>query len=525
MTDCDEGVRMSTTAVQDPSVTRNRYLGTMAATCLAVFAAQYTNAMPGALNGTFQQVFHAAGTQLQWISAASMIPVVAFELTFGVLGDIWGRKKLLFAGTGLAVLGSIVIALAQTVQMMWVGQAIIGLAAGIMFPISLSLIAAVTPDLRSRSRSIAIWAGFLSIGAAASPLVGGFAAEHGAWRAAYVVAAVIGVIAVLLTFRVAESSAPEGRVLDIPGQVTLALGLLAVLFAIVQGSGVGWAKPEIIAGFVAGAALLVAFVVIELRSRVPLIRLSLFSNRAFAIAAVVAAVGMFGYLTYCFSMSIWISAAQHQNPLTIGILMVFVQGPAFVLIPVVSYLIRRVAPQFVLTVGFVLISAGAFLASRSDINDLAWATFILPSVLVGIGFAFTIGSITAVAINTVPLSYAGMASATTNMFRDLGFALGPVLGGAIGFSAAANRFVSSLSTSHLPPAVVGAAQHIPPLGAVNIPHFPAAGLALTALGHGFSLAFVVAALAALAAAVITLVGLHGIARQTEDAFTLEAEAA
>jgi len=516
---------VSTTAVQkDPPVLGRRYLGTMAATCLAVFVAQYTNAMPGALNGTFQQVFHAAGTQLQWISAASMIPVVVFELTFGVLGDLWGRKKLLFVGIGLAVLGSVVITLAQTVQMMWAGQVIIGLGAGIMFPISLSLIAAVTPDLRTRARSIAIWAGCLSIGAAASPLVAGFAAEHGHWRAAYVVAAVIAVIAMLLTFGVTESSAPEGRVLDIPGQITFALGLTLVLFAIVQGSEVGWAKPEIVTGFVAGAVLLAAFVVIELRAPVPLLRLSLFANRSFAVAAVVATVGMFGYLTYCFSMSIWISAAQRQNPLTIGILMVFVQGPALLLIPFVSYLIRKVAPQLVLTSGFVLMSAGAFLASRSDINDMAWATFILPSVLVGIGFAFTIGSITAVAINTVPLNYAGMASATTNMFRDLGFALGPVLGGAIAFSASANRFESSLATSHLPAPVVGAAQHIPPLGAVNIPHFPAAGLALNALGHGFSIAFVVASIAALAAAVVTLVGLQGVARQTEDAF-LQAEAA
>jgi MFS family permease len=517
---------MSTIAVQqDPAVSRTRYLGTMAATCLAVFMAQYTNAMPGALNGTFQQVFHAAGTQLQWISAASMIPVVVFELTFGVLGDMFGRRKLLFAGTGLAAVGSVVITLAHTVQVMWAGQAIIGLAAGIMFPISLSLIAAVTPDLRSRARSIAIWAGFLSIGAAASPLVAGFSAEHGHWRAAYIVAAVLALIALLLTFRVAESSAPEGRVLDIPGQVTFALGLISVLFAIVQGSEVGWGQPEIVTGFVLGAVLLVAFVVIELRAPVPLLRLSLFANRSFAIAAVVAAVGMFGYLTYCFSMSIWISAAQRQSPMTIGILMVFVQGPAFVFIPVVSYLIRKVAPQLVLTVGFVLMSAGAFIASRSDINDLAWARFILPSVLVGIGFACTIGSITAVAINTVPLSYAGMASATTNMFRDLGFALGPVLGGAIGFSAAASKFTSSLPASHLPAAIVGAAQHIPPLGAVNIPHFPAASLALTALGHGFSIAFLVASIAALVAAVVTLIGLQGTGHQTEDAFTLEAEAA
>jgi hypothetical protein len=271
--------------------------------------------------------------------------------------------------------------------------------------------------------------------------------------------------------------------------------------------------------------LLAAFIVIELKSRVPLIHLSLFRNRSFSIAAVVAVVGMFGYLTYCFSMSIWIGAAQHQNPMTIGILFIFIQGPAFVFIPVVSHLIRKVPPQFVLTVGFVLMAIGCFIASRADIHNLAWENFILPSLLVGIGFACTVGSITAVAINTVPLSYAGMASATTNMFRDLGFVVGLVLGGSIAFSLAGSNFVSSLATSHLPAAVTAQAQHIPPMGAINIAHFPAAGLALNALGHGFSIAFLVAAIATLASAAATLIGLHRTAHQTSPALALEPEAA
>jgi hypothetical protein len=142
-------------------------------------------------------------------------------------------------------------------------------------------------------------------------------------------------------------------------------------------------------------------------------------------------------------------------------------------------------------------------------------------LLVGIGFACTVGSITAVAVNTVQPAYVGMASATTNMLRDLGFVLGLVLGGAIAFSAAGSRFTASLATSHLPAAVVGAAQHIPPMGAINIPNFPAAGLATDALGHGFSVAFVVGAVAA--AAMATLAGLHRTTRQASGADVLAPE--
>lgn len=227
-----------------------------------------------------------------------------------------------------------------------------------------------------------------------------------------------------------------------PGQVTLALGLIAILFAATQGSEAGFARPEIIGAFVAGLVLLGAFVVIELRTDVPLLRLNIFANRSYSVVAIATVVGMFAFLATCYSMSIWLGAIQHQSALKIGVLFLFIQGPAFVLVPLVSHLIRNFSPRWVLTVGFALIAVSGIWCSTFDVHDVSWTRFIGPMLVLGVGFALTVGSVTAVAINTVPMRLAGMASATTNLLRDFGFALGPVLIAAF----AVSRANSDLST-------------------------------------------------------------------------------
>ena len=505
------------------------YIPTVVAGCFAVFLAQVAYSLPGALNGTFQQEFATTGSQLTWITAAFAIPMVVLELTTGVIGDLFGRKRLLQAGAVLTVIGSLVSALAETVQMMWIGMIVAGIGAAILYPISLALIAAVAPGEQGRAKAIALWAGFLSIGAAVSPLLGGAFAENGSWRGAYAVVIGAAVVSFLITFKATDSSAPEGRKLDIPGQITLAVGLVALLYAATQGSETGFSDPEIIAATVAGVVLLAAFVVIELRTEVPLLNLRLFANRAYAIVAIATAVGMFAFLAICYSMSIWLGAIQHQSALKIGVLFLFIQGPALLLVPVVSHLIHNVSPRWVLSSGFALMAVTGVWCSTFDVADMSWTRFIAPMTIMGVGFALTVGSITAVAINTVPLRLAGMASATTNLLRDLGFALGPVLIAALAIGKANDTMLDGLGeaigASGLQPPhseIAGGIAHEGGAMAINsMPVVPGPGpdaapvpmpqqlheLAFSALGGAYSTAFLVAGICAAAAAVLTMVGL------------------
>jgi hypothetical protein len=321
----------------------------------------------------------------------------------------------------------------------------------------------------------------------------------------------------------AESTAPEGRGLDIPGQITFAVGLIAVLYALVQGGEDGWGQPHIVIAVVLGLVFLGLFVAVERRVATPLLDLDIFRNRAFSVASVVTVVGMFAFLGACFSFSIWLGAVQHQSPARVGIPLLLIQAPAFLLIPVISRLLARVSARWLLTVGFALMAVGAWLASRLDVLDMSLVPMVAPALLIGVGFALSVSSFTAVAINTVPLHLAGMASATTNLLRDLGFALGPILVGAVALSTAGEQLGAALATADLPPDQAGAVTAVFEAGgplALNSlpPDAPGAAahqLALTSLGDGFSTAFVVCSIAALAATLLTLIGLSGRRRESQ----------
>jgi MFS family permease len=539
------------TAQTGPVSGRGSVRATFIAAYSAVTLAQITNALPGALNGTFAVEFHTSGAGLTWIAGMFMMGIVVFELSWGVLGDLFGRKKLLYAGAVVSVAGSVLAALATTTEMMIAAQAVGGIGAGILFPISLSMIAAITPDHRARAKVIATWAGFLSLGAVISPMLAGLTAQaftvagFSGWRVAYYIAAAIAVAVLIVAVGAKDSAAAEGRKLDLPGQFTLALGLIAVLFATVTAVDAGFGSAEVVASYVAGAVLLVAFVVIETRTRQPLIHLSLFKNSAYSITGIVAVTGMFAFLAVCYSTSVAVGGLALAEAWKVGVLFVFIQGPAFAFIPVVGWLIHHVAPRWVLTAGFAFMAASAFwlstvpLGTPEAFGGTPWTAFIPPLLLLGIGFALTVGSITAVAINTVPPQHIGMASATTNLLRDLGFALGPVIGSAIAFGVGATAFAAPLAGilggAGLPADAVAGLSNVPPLGYLSgwdgvIAQFtgqataggaPAQavdgmvkaltsaqpqiqGVAGTSLGQGFQAVYLAAGIAAILSAVLTL---------------------
>ncbi|GAA2115953.1 MFS transporter [Kitasatospora saccharophila] len=497
------------------------YAGTLAAACGAVFTAQVANALPASLNGLFQQDLHTHGSQLTWITSAFMIAVVCFEFTFGILGDLFGRRRLVAAGTALVAAGSTVAALAPNVQTLWVGAALNGLGAGAMFPGSLTAITAVTRTARQRVHAVALWSGFLSAGAAVPPLIGGAFARVGSWRGSFWVLVGLALASVVLTLLLlAESKSAEGRKFDVAGQVSFALGLVLVLYGAVEGPESGWGTGPVVGAFVAGGLLLAGFVAVELRAEAPILDLRLFRNRAYAVSSVVAVIGMLAFLGSCFATSMWLGPVQHQDPLRVAVPFLLLQGPAFVLIPVVSRLLHRVAPARLLAAGCTLMAVGAFLATGLDVTDPGLGAFVAPTLLIGVGFALTVSSMTAVALDSVPPRLAGMASATTNMLRDLGFALGPVVVGAVALSHAGSAFAGKLPASGLPAEQLGAATAIGRAGgpiAVNslppdAPGAAAHALALDALGSGFTTAFLICGIAATAATALTLVGMLGTRR-------------
>ncbi|MGX5210434.1 MFS transporter [Streptomyces violaceus] len=533
--------------------------GTLIAAALCVFMAQFALTVPAGLNGLFQQDFHTSASELTWITDAFLVPVTVLELTFGLLGDMFGRRRLLVGGSVLVAVGFVVCVLTPgpeaghgtRLAVLWTGQIIAGIGAAAVIPTTLAMIAAGTHTPRARARSISVWAAALSMGSVLSPLACGLVAQSqfgswpdSGWRWAFIVVVVLAAVSAVLAFVLAkDSKSPEGRSLDWPGQITIAVAAVALLFAVIQGPTSGWGSIEVIGGFAVAAVFLVAFVLAERRSASPLLQLDLFANRNFTVAAIVTVVGMFCYLGTGYVTSIRLTAIQGFTPLKASLAFIVFNGvSALIQVPIASRLIERYDPKWVLGGGLLLLGAGDFWMASIPIGRQSVTPLIAPLVVAGAGVAFVLSAVTAVVINTVPHNLAGMAAGWTSLLRDFGFTLGPAVVGAIALSRAAHEISDKVasdpalgqaldtfnaSAATAPDAqretVEGAiaAVNSGPLGAnavpgtvalpdgSTVPFNPLKDTAFHALGNAYSLGYLIVGLCAIAAAVVTVALIKG----------------
>ncbi|MGW3106632.1 MFS transporter [Streptomyces sp. NPDC001100] len=547
--------------------------GTLAAVVLAVCLAQIALSVPSLINGLVQQDLAPSSAQLTWVTEAFMLPVAAMGLGFGVFGDLFGRKRLLVGGAALIAVGATLAILTPgagsspdtRVTLLILAQVLSGIGAAAIFPTSLAMVAAGTHTTAARARGVAVWATALSVGGFLGPLLAGIAAKidlgwagNANWRWAFVGVLVIAVTSVVLSLALAQnSSAPEGRSIDWPGQITATLGLFALMYAVIQGSESGWGSPQIVVAFIVAAVLLVLFVLAESRAAEPLLLLSVFRNRVFAVNSVVTLIGMFAFLVIMYGTSIRLTIIQGFSPLQSSVAYLFFGGIGFVLLPLTSKLLERFNPRWVLCGALTLIGASGLWFAGISTSNRALSAIFGPLILAGVGSALAFASISAVAVNTLPNHLAGMASGVTSTFRDLGFALGPAIAGAIALSRAADEIARKLSgdpqlrnayeafqasAAHAPAAQrpqLEAAVHAVqsgPLGANSVPSSittpdghvvpfnPLKHVAFDALSSSYSLAYVLGGVAALVAAALTLVGARGGAVQAhleDDPHTLD----
>jgi len=523
--------------------------GTLCAALLGVGVSQVALAIPAVLQGLFQKDLGTTSSQLTWISAAFLVPVTLLELTFGVLGDLFGRKRLMIIGAAMLAVGEGVAVLTPgpgtstgiRVLVLWIGMIIAGAGAAAVMPTSLAMLAAGTHTARSRARAITMWAAALSLGNMLSPVLGGWLAgfswgsdPNASWRWAPLAIGLLALVSVAVSAAFARnSSSPEGRSLDWGGQITVAVALFALMFAVIQGPTAGWGSAEVIGGFIVAVIFLALFIMAESRAAAPLLRLDLFRNRAFSIASIATVIGMFCFLGTAYSTSIRLTAILDFTPLHAALAFVLFNGIALPLIPVTERLLHSYNPRWTMGAGLALMAAGDLWTATVPVSSqVGLGPVIAPYVLVGIGFALAVSSLTAVLVDTVPNHLEGMASASANMLRDLGFTLGPAVVGAITLSNAAaaiharlaahpalSRALAAFNASpeHASAAkapkleeAVGAVNS-GPLGANSVPSppNPLKNVAFDALGHANAIGYVVCGLAGLVAALLVVLMLGG----------------
>src|SRR5438874_8029953 len=346
-----------------------------------------------------------------------------FLLTGAALGDRFGRKRMFTGGIVLFTLSSAAAALAPTSGTLIAARAVQGLGAAIVTPLTLTLIAGAFPPQR-RGVAIGVWSGISGIAVALGPLVGGAVVQAASWHWIFWINVPIGIALVPLALaRLAESHGPS-RQLDLRGLALASSGLFGVVYGLVRSQSQGWTSSEVLIALSAGALLVVAFIVYELRTREPMLPMGFFARRGFAVTNGVSLAMYFGMFGSIFFLSQYLQNVLGNSPLQAGVKLLVWTGATMVVSPVAGFFSERYGsrPFMVAGLGLQAVALG-WLAALASVHQ-SYASMIAPFILAGAGMALVFAPAANAVLSSVRTHETGQASGATNAIRELGGVLG-----------------------------------------------------------------------------------------------------
>jgi DHA2 family methylenomycin A resistance protein-like MFS transporter len=413
------------------AVDRRVKLTTLFTMCFALFMAMLDNTVVNVALPTIQRDFGSGVSGLQWIISAYTLFFASLMLTGGTLGDLYGRKRLFLIGLIVFTGGSLLSGLAPSLHVLIVGRAVQGIGAAALMPGTLSILIQTFPDPRERAQAIGLWAGVSGLALAAGPIIGGLLVDTLGWQSVFFVNVPIGIIALAVALRtVRESKDPEGRTLDLPGQVLAIVSLGAFVYALIEANNLGWTSPVILTLFAIGAATQVLFLWVEAHSPSAMLPLRFFRNPTFAAGATVAALISFGMFGIFFFLTLYWQEIQGVSALGMGLRALPLTLAIIVTAPLAGQIAGRFGSRLPMTVGMSLAAAGILLLERIA-PATPYSTLWWNLIMLGAGMGLVMAPMTSAVTSTVPRSRAGMASGTTNATREVGGVFGIALLGAI----------------------------------------------------------------------------------------------
>ncbi len=404
---------------------------TLLVLCLSLVIITLDNTILNVAIPTLVRDLHASNNQLQWIVDSYVLVFAGLLLTAGSVSDRFGRKGALNAGLLVFAAGSVASALAGTATTLIFTRGVMGLGAAFVFPSTLSILTNVFTDPTDRAKAIAVWAGMAGVGIALGPLTGGWLLQHFYWGSIFLVNLPIVALA-LIGGRVfvPTSRDPDAGRADPAGALLSLVGLVALVFGIIQGPDHGWTSAEILGSFAVALVALATFVVVELRSAHPMLDLAIFRNPRFTAASLSVTVVYFCLFGTIFVMTQHLQFVLGYSPFAAGIR---VLPFALVLVPVANLtprLVHAFGARAVIATGLAVVALS--LAVRAGASVHSHYDFLLVcSVLFAAGMGLTIAPATASIMGSVPKEKAGVGSAVNDTTRQVGGALGVALLGSV----------------------------------------------------------------------------------------------
>ncbi len=398
--------------------------------------------------------FHADIANVQWVFNAYTLAFAASLITFGRLGDMYGHKTLFMLGLLVFGTGSVMSGASPDINWLIAFRGLQGIGGAMMMPATLALVLDAFPK-EQRGMAIGFWGAVAGIALTIGPLLGGFITDHYTWRWIFYVNVPVVVLALILTttFIHQQKSVLRKAKLDLAGFGTVTLGLLALVFALIEGQKYGWGSVMIISLLVGAVVLLTAFVLVERRVAEPMINVNLFKDRDFAVGNAVALLTTFAMLGAFFLTPLFVQQILGFSAFKSGLVTLPMALVMLVVAPTVGKLSDRYGGKRFLIVGLLVTAFAMWLLSHFSVTTTQ-QDLILPFAIFGFGLGFVMPVMVNVALVNVPSDQYGAGSGVLNTFRQLGGVFGVAIVGTF-FTAQVTSLVPAALAKNpkVPPAV------------------------------------------------------------------------
>ena len=377
-----------------------------------------------------QASFAVGEAGLQWVVAAYSLGMAVFIMSSATLADLHGRRLLYVAGVAVFTAASVACSLAPSIEVLNVARGIQGAAAATVNVTSLALVSAAFPEPAAKARAIGIWAAIAGCSNAIGPTLGGFLVESVGWRSIFWVNLPVGIVVIALALRhVEESRDPHPRTLDPVGQLLFMLTVGAFAFAVIEGPHLGWTRPLILACFAIAVAAGIAFVRYELRAPDPMMDLTLFRDRVYALAIVTVCVALFAFYGMLLLTTQYLQNVRGFTPVQTGLFLLPFSVAMLVGSPVAGSMVGRYGTATPIRIGLAIMMIAILVLMAGTARHPLLVTCGLAAA--GLGFALCITPITSLAMARVEPARAGMASGIMSAQRAIGSTLGFAVMGSI----------------------------------------------------------------------------------------------
>jgi len=419
--------------------------------CLSLLLAVVDNTIVNVAIPTLNRDLGASTTQLQWIVDAYTLVFSALLLTMGHFGDRFGRRRALQLGLLLFAITSGLAAFATTSGQLIGARALMGIGAALIFPATLAILVNVFTDPKERAAAIGIWTAMVGVAVAIGPITGGLLLEHFWWGSIFMVNIPVAIIAIALgAFLLPESRDTGVGPFDVRGLVLSAAGVGLIIWAIIEAPTWGWTSPWILAGLIGGIAVLIIFALVERRLAHPMLDVLLFKNARFTAASLSVTTAFFALFGFIFLITQFLQLVQGYSPLQAGIRTLPFAIATGIMSPLAIVLMHRFGSKAIVTLGLLVMAAGFVMAATIKADSSYFGIVIISMVTIAAGLGLATSPATESIMGALPPEQAGAGAAVNDTTREFGGTLGVAIVGSVFLSIYGAKVIDGYRSLGLP---------------------------------------------------------------------------